>query len=120
MQIQEFFKKFFASVDSLNVLAVSESFTENGTFQFGNNPTVTGRAAIKEFVSGFFSAIGGISHDIRGCWTVGDRAFCEGLVTYVRKDRSNLTVPWAIVSRFEQGKLAEYKTYVDASKLFTP
>jgi ketosteroid isomerase-like protein len=49
-----------------------------------------------------------------------DRAFCNGFVTYVRKDGSELTVPWSTVSRFEDGKLAEYLAYVDASKLFAP
>lgn len=38
----------------------------------------------------------------------------------MRKDGSKLTVPWATISRFEGGKLAEYNAYVDASKLFNP
>ncbi|RKH54579.1 hypothetical protein [Corallococcus llansteffanensis] len=38
----------------------------------------------------------------------------------LQKDGSKLTVPWATISRFEGGKLAEYNAYVDASKLFNP
>ncbi|KFA91567.1 hypothetical protein [Archangium violaceum] len=28
--------------------------------------------------------------------------------------------PWATISRFEEGKLAEYNAYVDSSELFNP
>lgn len=49
-----------------------------------------------------------------------DRAFTNGFVTYVCKDGSELTVPWAPISRFENGTLAEYSAYVDASKRFNP
>ena len=45
---------------------------------------------------------------------------CAGEVTYERKDGSELTVPWATVSRFDDGRLAEYLAYVDPSQLFAP
>lgn len=112
--------RMFARVDERDALGFANAFTENGKFQFANNPIVTGRGAIQDFIGGFFAAIGGISHDFQDCWSLGDRAFCKGFVTYVRKDGSKLTVPWATVSRFEGDKLAEYNAYVDASKLFNP
>lgn len=103
-----FFEELFAQIDRLDV-KVFDAFTENGSFQLGNNPPVTGRASIHAFMGGFFGAIGGIKHELSGCWTVDERSFCEGKVSYVRKDGSELTVPWATVSRFDGGKLAEHK-----------
>ena len=120
MEAREFFDRMFARVDAMDADGFAGCFTENGVFRMGNVEAVGGRANIREFVARFFDAIRGISHEFQGCWTVGDRAFCNGLCTYVRKDGSELTVPWATVSRFEGGKFAEYLAYVDASKLLTP
>lgn len=120
MEHKRFFDEMFAHVDALDAQGFASFFTEGGVFQFGNNEPVTGRGRIKDFIAGFFASIGGISHQFQNCWTLGDRAFANGLVTYVRKDGSKLTVPWATISRFEGGKLAEYNAYVDASKLFAP
>jgi len=120
MEHKPFFDQMFARIDARDADGFAASFAENGVFRFGNNPAVTGRSAIHDFIAGFFGSIGGISHQFENCWTLGDRAFCNGLVTYVRKDGSELTVPWSTVSRFEGDKLAEYLAYVDASKLFNP
>lgn len=120
MDHRAFVEQMFARVDVRDAEGFGACFTEDGSFQFANNPTVRGRAAIQEFIAGFFAAIGGISHRFENCWSIGDRAFCNGFVTYVRKDGSELTVPWATISRFEDGKLAEYLAYVDSSKLFAP
>lgn len=120
MEHKTFVDQMFARVDALDAEGFAACFTERGSFQFANHPVVTGRAAIRDFIAGFFAGIGGIRHQFDNAWSLGDRAFCNGLVTYVRKDGSELTVPWATISRFEDGKLAEYLAYVDASKLFAP
>ncbi len=120
MEHKRFFDEMFAHVDALDSKGFASFFTEGGVFTFGNNAPVTGRGRIEDFIAGFFGAIGGISHDFQNCWTQGDRAFANGFVTYVRKDGTKLTVPWATISRFEGNKLAEYNAYVDASKLFNP
>ena len=120
MEHKQFFDAMFARVDVLDARGFASFFTEGGVFTFGNNAPVAGRSGIEDFIAGFFGAIGGISHQFQNCWTLGDRAFASGLVTYVRKDGSKLTVPWATISRFEGDKLAEYSAYVDASKLFNP
>ncbi|MDC0721664.1 nuclear transport factor 2 family protein [Nannocystis bainbridge] len=120
MDHRTFVDQMFARVDVRDAEGFAACFTERGSFQFANHPVVTGRAAIQDFIAGFFAGIGGIRHQFENCWSLDDRAFCNGFVTYVRKDGSELTVPWATVSRFEDGKLAEYLAYVDASKLFAP
>ena len=116
-----FFDHMMGRIDALDPGGLAGSFTANGVFRLGNNPAVTGRPAIRDFGAGFFASIGGISHQVENCWTVGeDRAFCNGLVTYTRRDGSELTVPWSTVSHFDGDKLAEYFIYVDASELFSP
>ena len=120
MDHRTFVEQMFARVDVLDAQGFAACFTERASFQFGNNPVVTGNAEIEAFIGRFFAAIGGIRHEFENCWSLGDRAFCNGQVVYVRKDGSELRAPWATISRFEDGKLAEYLAYVDASRLFNP
>ena len=120
MDHRSFFEDMFEVVDAMDGARFAGHFTESGVFRFGNLPPVVGRSSIEEFITGFFASIGGISHQFDDCWTVAeDRAICAGEVTYVRHDGSKLTVPWATVSRFEGGLLAEYQAYVDTSQLYT-
>ena len=120
MDHRNFFEDLFKGVDARDARQFADHFTEDGVFRFGNLPPVRGRSAIHDFIEGFFASIGGISHQFDDCWTVAeDRALCAGEVTYVRLDGSKLTVPWATVSRFEGGLLAEYQAYVDTSQLYT-
>lgn len=120
MDARGFFDRMFERVDAMDASGFAECFTENGVFRMGNAEPVAGRAEVGAFVARFFEKIRGIRHEFQNCWTLGDRAFCTGLCTYVRKDGSELTVHWATVSRFEGGLLAEYLAYVDASKLLDP
>ena len=121
MDHRTFFNSMFAKVDVQDADQFAECFTDDGVFRFGNLPPVRGRTQIRSFISGFFDSIGGISHQFENCWSIGEEeAFCSGEVTYERKDGSELTVPWATVSRFENGRLAEYLAYVDPSQLYAP
>lgn len=120
MEHRNFFEDLFKGIDARDARQFADHFTEDGSFRFGNLPAVVGRPAIHTFVEAFFASIGGIGHQFDECWSVGpDRAVCAGEVTYVRLDGSELTVPWATVSRFDDGLLAEYQAYVDPSQLYT-
>jgi ketosteroid isomerase-like protein len=113
-------EQLFARIDARDAEGFAACFAEQASFQLANNPAACGRAAIQEFAAGFFAAIGGIRHQLDNCWSRDDQAFSNGLVTYVRKDGSELTVPWATLSRFEGGKVADHRVYADASRLFNP
>jgi ketosteroid isomerase-like protein len=118
MDHRTFVEQMFARVDALDAQGFAACLTERASCQFGNNPVVTGRAEIEAFIGQLFAAIAGLRHELENCWSLGDRAFCNGHAVYVRKDGSELRVPWATISRFEDGKLAEYLVYSDTSRLF--
>ena len=120
MDHRTFVEQVLARVDALDARGFAACFTERASLQFGNNPVVTGRAEIEAFIGELFAAIGGIRHEFKNCWSLDDRAFSNGHVVYVRKDGSELRVPWATILRFEDGKIAEYLAYADASRLFNP
>jgi ketosteroid isomerase-like protein len=119
MNHRAFFEDLFSGIDARDAQQFADHFTADGVFRFGNLPPVVGRSSIHEFIGAFFASIGGISHQFDDCWSVAEeRAVCAGEVTYIRLDGSKLTVPWATVSRFENGLLAEYLAYVDPSQLY--
>lgn len=119
MDHRQFFEDMFTVIDARDAQGFGDHFTEDSAFRFGNLPPVRGRSEIRSFIADFFASIGGIGHRFEDCWSVGeDRAVCAGEVTYVRLDGSELTVPWATVSRFSDGRLAEYLAYVDPSQLY--
>ena len=111
-------KELFQSIDNLDASKFSSYFTENGSFIFGNAEPVVGRENVKEYVAGFFSAIGGIKHTIETIVIDGNLAMCRGSVTYTRKDSSKLTVPFANYYKLKDDLVLENQVYGDISALF--
>jgi hypothetical protein len=46
--------------------------------------------------------------------------FCEGEVTYTRKDRSEITLPSFNLLKMQDGKVREYLIYADVTPLYQP
>ena len=80
----------FRIVDSMNAAGFANAFTEDGTFRFGNSQPSVGRQQTEHSVSGFFSMIGGLRHEITGVWSgsweSGGVKSVEAAVTYTRRD----------------------------------
>lgn len=108
----------FQLIDQRNAQAFASEFTDAGAFRFGNAPALLGPAAIEDTVGGFFSAIGGLRHELLDCWEQADASFCHGQVSYQRLDGSRLEVPFAVILRGEEKALREYLIFVDNSELF--
>lgn len=108
----------FDAIDSKDADSFATFLTENCTFTFGNMPTVSGRAGVREMVAGFFNSIAGISHTIQQSWTTGDAAICHGMVTYTRHDESELQVPFANILKMDGPLIEDYRIYIDTSQLY--
>ena len=82
-------RRIMASVDEMNTEGFTSSFTEDGSFRYGNQEPVVGRQAIGEAVEGFWSMLGGLRHDIigiwRGEWERGQVFSVEAVTVYTRK-----------------------------------
>ena len=109
----------FQSIDSMNTDAFTGFLSENCTFRFGNMPEVTGRKDIREFVGNFFASIEALSHEILEYWNVSSGIICHGNVTYIRKDGSGLTVPFANILKTDSGKIVDYSIFADTSGLYS-
>lgn len=108
----------FAAIDAMDADRFAGFLAPDCSFRFGNLPPVEGRAAVRDFVAGFFGALGGIRHEVVGRIEVPGRAAMHGFVTYVRKDGSTLRVPFANVFRLEGGLVHDYLIFIDNSALF--
>ncbi len=67
--------KYFQAVDSFNMDEFVGLFTEDGTFTMGNNPTSVGHDQIRVLVSGVFSVLSAIKHDVVGTHSADESKF---------------------------------------------
>ena len=108
----------FASIDAMDAERFLSFIAEDGVFQFGSAPPVTGHAAIREAVSGFFGSIAGLSHRLLRVIGDGRELAVAGEVTYTRHDGSEITLPFANIFELARGRIVTYSIYVDIAPLY--
>lgn len=107
----------YRAVDDMNAKCVVDHVTEDVQFQLGNLEPLTGRAAVEESNAAFFATIKAMHHTISCVWSSGDTAICDGTVHYTRLDQSEHEVPFAAHLGLRNGKISDYKVFVDISGL---
>ena len=112
------FSSLFRAIDTKDAEAFVGHLTEDAVFSYGSQPAVEGRTAIRDYVAAFFDMFAGLEHHIHNVHHLApDRAVVEGLVTYRRNDDAHVTLPFANVFRLRDGKIREYRIYIDPSPL---
>ena len=114
---------FFRAIDSMDVSTLTKAFAEEGTFRFGNSEPAVGQQQVEQSLSGFFSMIGGLSHEITGVWSGdwegGEVKIVEAEVTYTRKDGTVIqALPVTSTIRLEGDRIKDYRVFMDPSPLF--
>ena len=109
----------FASIDEKDTDAFLGYLAEDASFRFGSAPAVTGHAAIREGVDGFFASIAGSEHSLKNVIGNDHILVCEGEVTYERHDGSNVTLPFTNVFDVDGERIAQYKIYIDIAPLYS-
>lgn len=108
----------FAAIDAMDADRFASFLAPDCTFRFGNLPAVEGRDAVRDFVAGFFGALGGIRHELVDRIAAPGRIAMHGFVTYTRKDGTTLRVPFANAFRTEGVLVRDYLIFVDNNALF--
>jgi ketosteroid isomerase-like protein len=108
----------FADIDGMDADKFVAHLTPNVVFRFGNADPITGRAAVKEAVLGFWSMIDGLTHHLRETWEVGDRVIVQADTEYRRKDGKTVTVPNADILTFDGDLVREWLIYIDLAPVF--
>lgn len=115
---EELARAVFNAVDEQNVPEYLTYFTPDAQFTFGNNPTVKGASAIGEYCRQFYTAISGLSHELLNVWHDGDAIIVPATVTYTRKNQTTVQLPCVSVLRLSDGKIWDYRVYMDANPIF--
>src|ERR1017187_1855548 len=105
----------FAAIDAFDPDKFVAHLTPDATFRFANADPVTGRAAVKEAVAGFFSSIDGLTHHILNVYESGETAIAQIDVEYLRKDGKSVTVPNADILVFDGDLVSDWQIYIDVT-----
>jgi ketosteroid isomerase-like protein len=112
---------YYADVDAMRLEAYVERHSDDAVVVFGNNPPVTGKAAIKEAIGGFWSIIGGLRHERHNLWFINDggTAVVEAVTHYTTKGGAAVPVPVvSLLDRNADGKITSLRIYIDLAPLF--
>ncbi len=112
-------KGLYEAIDEKNIAAFCNFLSADATFRFGNSDPVSGKENIRQYVAGFFESIKGLSHDINDTWDVPGGKICHGIVTYIRKDSSELSVPFSTILKTGDAGINEYLIFADISQLYS-
>ena len=110
---------FFRDADSFQLPRLVSWFSDDIEVRFGNQPALHGKAAAEEAFRGFWSGIAGMRHSREQLVADGDLAAQFSLVTYVRHDGSDVTMPVASqLRRIGPGKIDRLWIVIDMAPLF--
>ncbi|MCP4705317.1 MAG: nuclear transport factor 2 family protein [candidate division Zixibacteria bacterium] len=118
MSKEKMVQELFKTIDNLDTKKFVSFLTDDAIFRLGNAEAATGKGTVETMVSGFFDSINGMRHEIYEVWEHPNTVICQGNVTYIRKDSTELSVPFANILRLENDLIKEYLVYVDISELF--
>lgn len=108
----------FADIDAFDPDKFVAHLTPDAKFRFANADPVTGRAAVKEAVTDFFSSIDGLTHHILNVYESGETVIAQIDVEYRRKDGKSVTVPNADILVFDGDLVRDWQIYIDVTPVY--
>ena len=108
----------FADIDAFDPDKFVAHVTPDAKFRFANADPVTGREAVKEAVTGFFSSIDGLTHHILNVYESGETVIAQIDVEYRRKDGKSVTVPNADILVFDGDLVRDWQIYIDVTPVY--
>ena len=110
---------FFRDADTLVVETLISWFAETIEVRFGNAPPIHGRTAAEQAFREFYSSLSGMRHRREVLVSSGDLAAQMAVVTYTRRDGSEVSMPVASHLRRVGGqKIDRLWIFIDLAPLF--
>lgn len=116
--MSDWIEEYFTIVDATDLDAFIELHTDDAVVNINDNPPAVGKDAIRETIGGFWSVIGGLSHNIVNRYEDGDTTILESEVTYTRQDGQQVTINTASVLHRNGDKVDRLAFYNDPSPIF--
>jgi len=114
----QWLQQLFNAIDAKDTPRFLEFLTDDAVFRFGNQPLRRGKQDIGATVDAFFDSIEACHHEVVDRWAYPDHIICHGLVTYTRKDVTQVTLPFANVLTLRKDRINSYLIFADISPLF--
>jgi ketosteroid isomerase-like protein len=112
-------RDIFATVDSMDVAAITPLFAADSRVVFGNGEPLVGIDEVRTGIVAFFDTIAGLHHGIVNEWNVGDETIVEFEVTYDRKDGQQVTIPCVTIFHTDAAdKIDAYRVYFDVAPIY--
>jgi ketosteroid isomerase-like protein len=116
------------SVDRKDAAGFAAAFTPDAWLRFGNAPAIVGRDAIRDAIAQFFTAMVSLRHEAKGAFIDGDTLILEAVVTYLRHDGNEVSVPAVTIFHLAGAAAGDgarpvadqCRIYVDLTPLFSP
>ncbi|MFZ0974343.1 MAG: nuclear transport factor 2 family protein [Solirubrobacteraceae bacterium] len=112
-------RAIFGAFDAKDVSAFVAFMTDDVRLRLGNGEPVQGKPAFVEAVTAFLASVAGFRHEVLNVWSDGDALVAEFDVDYTRLDGGEVTLPCCNVFRLRDGLVAEYRSYIDASPVYS-
>jgi ketosteroid isomerase-like protein len=114
-------REFFGAADSSDIPRALDLMTQDVRFRFGSADPTIGHAAVAAAYAAIAEVVASMSHELLTVWRVTEpenAVLCEIVVTYRRHDGSTVTLPSLNVVRLRDGRIADYRIYMDVNPLF--
>jgi ketosteroid isomerase-like protein len=112
-------RPIFEAFDAKDVSAFASFVTDDVRLRLGNAEPVEGKSAFVEAVNAFLGSVAAFRHEIIDVWRDGDVLVTELAVHYTRLDGGQVTLPCCNVFRERDGSVAEYRSYIDITPVYT-
>jgi ketosteroid isomerase-like protein len=119
MTPRDHIRTIFATFDAKDVLELAAFMTDDVGLRLGNAEPVQGKSAFVEAVNAFLASVAGFRHEVLNVRSDGDALIAEFDVHYTRLDGGKVTVPCCNVFRLRGGLVAEYRSYIDATPVYS-
>jgi ketosteroid isomerase-like protein len=107
------------ATDAADVDWVSDLVTDDIRLQFGSAEPTVGKQVLIDGAVAFNASIASIRHDVNALWTVeSDVVITEMMVHYERLDGHSVSLPCTNIFRVRDGKIADYRVYMDIAPVF--
>ncbi len=116
--IEDFFKTIdFNKEKATDLDTLMNYYAEDAIFQFASNPTLKGKGAIREALSGITSQFAEIEHVLHRFVIEGDLIALEATAKFKLPDGKAIDWPFADVFELKAGKITYHRVYADMATL---
>jgi ketosteroid isomerase-like protein len=112
-------RTMFATFDAKDVSGLAAFMTDDVRLRLGNAEPVQGKSAFVDAVTAFLASVAGFRHEVLNVWSDGGALIAEFDVHYTRLDGGEVTLPCCNVFRLRDGLVAEYRSYIDATPVYS-